>query len=414
MKKNIYLERYGYPQTFIKSAPSDNLNLIITIPCYNESNLIQSLLSIYNCQLPGCSVEVIVVINNAEDASSEIQDQNKSTFIESSNWAKTHNSEALQFYIIYVDNLPKKHAGVGLARKIAMDEAVKRFESIEKSNGIISCFDADSECSPNYLTEIVNHFDRHPKINGCSIYFEHPFTGVLSSDHYNAIIEYELFLRYYTHALKYVGVPYAYHTVGSSMAVRSDAYQKQGGMNKRKAGEDFYFLHKIIALGNFTELKTTKVIPSPRQSDRVPFGTGKAVKDWMISKSLDTYNPKSFIALKQFIDQIDDLYKYHKTIENYLNDLDPSIVSFLTNSDFEKVATEMNNKSTTIETFKNHFFQWFNAFKVLKYLHYSRDHYYANVPIQEAATWLLNSSFNLTTDNVLSSLNELRKIDLEI
>jgi len=97
-----------------------------------------------------------------------------------------------------------------------------------------------------------------------------------------------------------------------------------------------------------------------------------------------------------------------------LNDLDPSIVSFLTNSDFEKVATEMNNKSTTIETFKNHFFQWFNAFKVLKYLHYSRDHYYANVPIQEAATWLLNSSFNLTTDNVLSSLNELRKIDLEI
>ncbi|MEZ4848575.1 MAG: hypothetical protein R3B93_08135 [Bacteroidia bacterium] len=71
---------------------------------------------------------------------------------------------------------------------------------------------------------------------------------------------------------------HAFHCVGSSMAVRSIAYQKRGGMNRRKAGEDFYFLQKFIAEGTLAELSTTKVIPSPRASEKVPFGTGRAIK----------------------------------------------------------------------------------------------------------------------------------------
>ena len=75
------------------------------------------------------------------------------------------------------------------------------------------------------------------------------------------IAAYELHLRYYTHGLRFSNLPYSFQTVGSAMAVRCSAYQKQGGMNKRKAGEDFYFIQKIIALGGYSELNSTTVFP---------------------------------------------------------------------------------------------------------------------------------------------------------
>jgi hypothetical protein len=44
---------------------------------------------------------------------------------------------------------------------------------------------------------------------------------------------------------------YAYHTVGSAMAVKAYQYVKVGGMNRRQAGEDFYFIQKLVHSGNF-------------------------------------------------------------------------------------------------------------------------------------------------------------------
>src|SRR5207249_6387595 len=106
------------------------------------------------------------------------------------------------------------------------------------------------------------HFRENPRSPGCSIYFEHPLEGPLDARVYDAISTYELHLRYYVQALRYAGFPYAYHTFGSCMTVRADAYMEQGGMNKRKAGEDFYFLQKIISLDGFSDLTETTVIPS--------------------------------------------------------------------------------------------------------------------------------------------------------
>src|SRR5262249_26021974 len=163
---------------------------------------------------------------------------------------------------------------------IGMDEALRRFDAVERPGGVIVGFDADCRCERNYLTAIERHFERNSNSPGCSIYFEHPLNGPLEPAIYEAIAEYELHLRYYVQALRFGGFPHAFHTIGSSMAVRAGVYRKQGGMNKRKAGEDFYFLHKIIPLGGFTNLVETRVIPSPRASDRVPFGTGKAVCDF--------------------------------------------------------------------------------------------------------------------------------------
>jgi len=410
---NTYLERYAYPKTLISQRPHNDLGLIITIPSYGETGLLNTLQAIASCDLPKCPVEVIVVINEPANASANISDLNTRSFKESTQWAETVNSSRLQFHIHYLNDLPPKHAGVGLARKIAMDEAVRRYEHLQKPEGVIVCFDADCLCDSNFLTALEYHFTRYPKTPGCSIYFEHPLNGDLPAQIYDAIIEYELFLRYYTDALRFAGFPMAWQTIGSSMAVRSYAYQKQGGMNRRKAGEDFYFLQRIMALGNFTELNTTRVIPSPRVSDRVPFGTGRAVKDWLKDGTKGAYAPDIFTGLKTFLDHVDELYtSTAKETEQWLKSMPQVIQHFLETSGFSEHIRRIQKHSSSAPTFRKHFFQWFDGFAVLKYVHFARDHYFPNVGTAAAAHWLLQQiAPNTAMNDTRSLLLGFRKLD---
>lgn len=383
---NYYLENYSVKLQLLEEKVNSSLGIIVVIPCFNEPNLNDSLDSLFQCNLPNCWVEVIVVINSSENASRLIKEQNKKTLTEALQWSAKNQKVGIDFYFLLEDNLPQKDAGVGLARKIGMDEAVRRFEQINKSEGVIVCFDADSKCEKNYLVEIENHFSQHPKTPACSIHFEHPLNG---NDYpesiYKGIAEYELHLRYYKNGLKYCGLPYAFHTIGSSMAVRSFAYQKQNGMNKRKAGEDFYFLQKLIPLGNFTEIKTTAVIPSPRISDRVPFGTGKAMQNYEDNEQKEhlSYNIQSFIDLKQFCTVVPNLFNTNNV------EIPKSVRAYLTEINFKGNLEKIKKNSTSQQHFVQLFYNWFNAFKVLKYMHFARDNYYPDVLVTEAANELL-------------------------
>lgn len=384
-EKHLYFSRYAEKQLHLKNWPKASLGMSVVIPCHRETALIKTLDSLYQCSKPNKTVEVIIVINSSERADDNTLDINDKALNEAQKWIQEHPSDFIDFHIIEATSLPKKHAGVGLARKIGMDEAALRFELLEKE-GIIVCFDADSLCDTNYLVEIERHFETNYQTPGCSIYYEHPLQGELEKAIYEGITNYELHLRYYVHALKYAGFIHAHQTIGSSMAVRSRIYQKQGGMNKRKAGEDFYFLHKIIPLGNFTELNTTRVIPSPRRSDRVPFGTGKAINDWLANtdQPYTTYNLKSFEELKVFLINIDFLRKIEK-VNQYIDTLPPAIKGFLKQEKFDGILPEIQRHGKTKEAFTKRFFQWFDGFKAMKYVHYARDNYYPDTEITSAA-----------------------------
>jgi glycosyltransferase involved in cell wall biosynthesis len=398
---NFYLSNYSFIPEQILEPPSPGLGIAVVIPCFNEPNLIASLESLKKCHLPECDVEVLIVINSGIDHSPEIKDQNLETLREVRRWITDHSTARLRFFVLFFDDLPPKHAGVGLARKIGMDEAVARFDRIA-GDGIIACFDADSLCDPNYLAELEKHFETHPKSPGCAVYFEHPVSGTAFDKRvYAGIIQYELHLRYYKMALEYCNLPYAFHTIGSAMAVRSSAYQRQGGMNKRKAGEDFYFLHKIIALGNFTELNSTRVIPSPRVSDRVPFGTGRAIGNWMLSDNAQyaTYNFESFRLIRNFVSRVSEFYK-----NDYAGGIHPSLDLFLANENFSEALVEIRSNSGSAMAFKKRFFAWFDAFRVLKLVHFLRDHGFPDRPVTDEARVLMDVFGAITSGHDPESL----------
>jgi glycosyltransferase involved in cell wall biosynthesis len=394
----------------ITSTPNADLGIIVVIPCFNEPNLILSLESLYQCKTPQCAVEIIVVINESLSASEVIKSQNKSTFQEAQIWASKHSTNRKQFHLIYQNNLSVKKAGVGLARKIGMDEAAFRLEAVDNPQGIITGFDADSLCLENYFVAIENHFKKFPDIQAASIWYEHPLSGNEYEENvYNAIAQYELHLRYFTLAKRYADYPHAFETIGSSMVVRADAYQQQGGMNTRKAGEDFYFLNKFIVLGKLNELNTTRVIPSPRISDRVPFGTGKAIGDLLEKEeTLTTYAFQSFVDLKIFIEQIEEIYK-----ESDLDriSLPLSIVEFLKSINAAQRITEIRKNTSDFTTFKKRFFRWFDPFMVMKYVHFARDKYYPNIEVLEAGKWILENYFKkkVQEENEKDLLEMIRK-----
>ncbi len=415
---NPYLLKFGFQPPVIHAKPNPKTGLFVVIPCYDEPDLIQSLESLLKCTPPSCPVEVITVINAGIETAISIKEKNSATLISATQWAAKNELDWITFHFIENQQLPKKHAGVGLARKIGMDEAVARLTFLEKDDVPIICFDADSSCDKNYFVEIEKAFNSNPKAKGAGIYFEHPISGTQFSDSiYSSIIDYELHLRYYKNALEFSGHPMACFTIGSSMAVMVSAYQSQGGMNKRKAGEDFYFMQKIVERFPVLEINTTKVIPSPRPSHRVPFGTGRAISEFGEGKNSDeTYNFNGFGDLKVLNEKLEVFY-HKKKVEQLVTSIDipESIRSFLIEQKFEERIPDLLEYGRTWETFHKRFYNWFNAFRALKYVHFSRDNYYNNSSLINAVSNLakaldLELEIQKNTSNQ-ELLNVMRKHD---
>lgn len=390
---SVYLERYAWQQElFPDFTPPKDLGLIVVIPAFKEPNIEMALSALNECVNPEKEVLILVIVNESKSASQDIVKANKSCLrtIRSFN----SNYQILTSYL----RLPEKKAGVGLARKIGMDEAVRIFRKADH-DGIIVCYDADCRCEENYFIEIEKVYQNH-RINAGVVFNEHQ----LNREHHEAILNYELYLRYYIDALRFTKFPYAHQTLGSCITVRCSHYEKVGGMNTRKAGEDFYFLNKTIPLGGFIEINTTTVRPSDRVSDRVPFGTGKAVNDILNDDEVyHVYHPNTFEDLRIFFSRMDwfeesSQWMVPKSIKDFLG------------IDWKEQIQQLKSKVSNQENFEKRFFHWFDAFKILKFVHFCRDHYYQNVELGEALDWLRQHTLHLQ-GSLGSQLIQLRYFD---
>jgi len=373
--ESIYLKRYAWPATGLAGKVSGNPQMIVVIPAFCEDHLPEALASLHRCTPPTLEVVVLIIVNESENASLEIQQKNQACLL-----AIRQVIPTFQQHVLHVKLLPKK-AGVGLARKIGMDEAVRVFED-RQVDGIIVCYDADCHCDDNYL-QAIERFYQDPQNNLGLVHYEHELHG----PNHEAILNYELYLRYYTNALRVCGYPYALQTLGSCITVRSYAYQKQGGMNTRKAGEDFYFIHKTIPLKGIGEINQTTIYPSDRVSDRVPFGTGHAIGKYLEDEADDysVYHPDIFEQLRPINKDLKDLYT---TRIFDISEVSPCLRAFYLENNFEEALYQILDQSGSYSNFLDRYYQWWDAFRVLKYVHFARDHFYASVPLHSAMQWL--------------------------
>ncbi len=409
-----YIDKHSVYKQLVNQLPHPQLKLIIIIPAYNEPQIFDTLNSLKKCEPAKYPTEVLIVINHSCKAPKPIIQQNDQTYNDILEWIKNESTEQLKFHCILKGDLPQKHAGAGLARKIAMDEAIRRLNSVNNENGIIASLDADTLVSRNYICDIQNAFSKKKKLSCAIFYFEHFTTPETSDKNHKAIVLYELYLRYFKQALKYTGFPYAFHTIGSCFAVTASAYAKQGGMNRKQGGEDFYFLHKIFPLGNVAELNHIKVFPSSRPSNRVPFGTGPAIQKIMNDNSFVTYQPIYFSYLKNLFDSVKCLYMVdYDILKSIFDGLHPTLQQFIGIEDFTKKLNEINGNCASKNTFSQRFYQWFDAFKIIKYLNFV---HLSNkrIPVQEAVQQFFKMK-NITVDTAKTPaglLDMLRKEEM--
>lgn len=401
----------------ITECPKEDVNFVVVIPGINEPELIKTIDSLASCKPPSGAVEIICVVNSPENANQQVLDQNRKTLKDIRDWAQAHPFSFFKLHALHARNLPVKDAGAGLARKIGMDEAIRRFIQIQNENGVIISLDADSSVKTNYFTEIEKFFREKPDSDGCNIYFEHPDEGgEFQAEVYEGIVQYELFLRYFVQSLREIHYPFSFHTIGSAFAVKASAYVRQGGMNKRTAGEDFYFLQKLIPHGHFYELNTTSVYPSPRVSERVPFGTGAAMKEYVQKKLTDlpAYHPKAFDEIESFLGQINMFYSMDGFVPGSIVK-DKCLRNFLESQNFSEKIAEIKSNSKGLPSFRKRFFAWFNAFRVFKFLNFAHERCYQKVPVQIAARKLLEKMEIMQPDTIknIDLLDFYRKLQRE-
>ena len=397
--------------------PGKDTAYFVVIPCFNEPDILTTLNSLLDCNPPKSIVSVLLVVNDAGNSPSEAIAQNILTLESVGNWKIQHPDSFFKVQCIYAHALPQKWAGVGWARKIGMDEAVNQISNNGLADGIIVSLDADSTVSPNYLQTIEQTFKENPKFNFLLINFEHPLDNQeLSNPIREGIVRYELHMRYYKNAMKWSGYPHAIHTVGSSFALKGSAYVKQGGMNRRKAGEDFYFLHKLVLLGDYGTINTATVFPACRISDRVPFGTGAALKKWMEGSSelYSTYSLEAFGHLKPIFENIAQFWPMDAIeLENSFSTLNSSLQTFCKNSSSVDQLLELMDNCSNSKIFQKRFFHLFNAFWILKYLNFAHETSLKRSDLKTESLILLKElGITANTDNSLENLLELfRELD---
>jgi hypothetical protein len=390
---STYLEQRAlFPQK-ISEAPDKETGIIVVVPAYNEPGISKLLDSLITCTEPECKTEVIIVINAPDNATPESIENNTKTLNNIESWKKKNNHCFFRLFAFIVAQKTISGWGVGLARKTGMDEAIRRFNSINKPYGVIINLDADCTVDRNYFKAVCNELFKREDRKACSIYFEHPLSGDgLQESEIKYITFYELHLRYYFQGLYFSGFPYVFHTVGSAIAVKALTYIKAGGMNRRQAGEDFYFIQKLVPAGGYFNLNSTTVYPSPRASLRVPFGTGASIGKLKADKSSTfmTYNVQAFKELQIFFELKDIFFETgYKELLKHFEMVPDGLKHFLDKEDWVEKVMEIKNNTSGILSYKKRFYGWFNMFKIVKYLNFIHTDYFEKIPVEIAASELL-------------------------
>lgn len=425
-----WLEAHSLFDRLISEPLDKDTYIIIVVPAYDEPGITCLLDSLNSCTPPKCGVEIIVVVNAPEQATLETLEHNELCVSRIKSWKVQHDKSFLQIRIIDTGKAPVKKWGVGLARKTGMDEALRRFGSIDRPEGIIVCLDADCLVASNYLTALEKELLVDDRGSACSIYFEHPVSGMETVDSHipiqpqegntldngrNPIILYELYMRYYVGGLRYCGFPYPFHTIGSAIAVKAIHYMKAGGMNRKQAGEDFYFVQKLVQSGRYFALNDTVVYPSSRKSDRVPFGTGTVMGKLITNSECGfyTYCIDGFKELKSLFSCIRNLNIVDEAqLEGVYKSLPQGLSLFLEHDEWMSKMTEIMHNTSTREAFIKRFFTWFNMFQIVKYMNFVHTSLYSKQPVAvEAASLLVELGIGFPSDDPLSLLNIYREID---
>ena len=414
---NDYFARYaaGPPWT-LQAGNLEGIDQVVVIPAYAERDLLFTTLASLAANSDAALEKTLVlcVINNKAEAPLADKDNNRQTIdllvslISRQSFPDFQPADDLLFALQKISErplrlgcidastpgleIPARTGGVGMARKIGMDTALRVLISSANAPRLIISVDADTLVRPDYLASVRKAMSSGKAQTGIVAY-EHRIPA--DENGKRAICLYEIFLRYWVLGLQYARSPYAFHSIGSTIVTKTDAYLTVRGMNRREAGEDFYFLNKLAKISPIRRIHETAVYPSARISTRVPFGTGAAVEKLLHNENpaYDLYDPRVFSILKKWLYLMSQAFSFSADrILDMARDIDPGLESFLTLRGFLSVWPKILGNVKDPKTCERQFHGWFDGFETLKLVNYLTAEFYPKVNMISALKDILELS----------------------
>lgn len=446
---STYLAKHGEP---IPALPAINdapvLRSICVVPAFDESP--EQLIAMAAVSSEHAHA-LVLVLNAPENASAEALARTQAcrdTLIEQ--LALDQISEALWqsqgqgqndtpiWLLDYCSQgrLLNPKQGVGLARKLGLDFALQLCVAQLERKGrlpawLMSC-DADVSLPSGYFDIAAP--------TAAEVACVYPVVHQPEAGLEQAMALYDLRLDYYVEQLARVGSPYAFHTLGSAIAVTPLAYAQVRGMPKHAAGEDFYLLNKLAKLNSFRfqgdgdgdgdrgregddknsgsgirALSQPVLSVAGRTSERVPFGTGPALADILSLESAlrdyHFYHPKCFQYLGDVL-ALARRFKGHQ-LEQFEHEV--GIVNPYASARLCEILRELGiakffdhfAKHAHKQDFWPQFCIWFDGFRTLRLLNElrERDCLSANLQCLAQQSNLLSDDLNARIARILETAN---------
>jgi len=430
-----YLGQYAEPATAaVEDIPAgEPWRQVIVIPVCNESAGILR-------PLPPASGRslMILVVNEAETALRHVSVANQEFAAEvharfNLCWQSAGAAGLTLFQdpasprdVLLVDRFTDGHqyppkGGVGHARKTGADLAAHLIHRRWVLSPWIHCSDADVCLPQRYFTCSEALSASLAQGTAALVYpFRHSLVEEETADekltvHRQKIMQvtqlYEYSLRYYVAGLAFAGSPYAFHTIGSTMALNADHYAKVRGFPRRQAGEDFYLLNKLAKVGSVRQLSAgTDCEPidiTARLSDRVPFGTGAATGKIMDledpAREYLLYHPSIFDLLRLWLGSLSTFWQTRSSdigailsrvagdekqgsLANHSAAEIEALIRGLEESGAVEALQHAFRQSSEARQFNRHMHTWFDAFRTLKLIHYLRENRLPSISFETLVT----------------------------
>jgi len=269
--------------------------------------------------------------------------------------------------------------GVGLARRIAADTALSLIDQkIIKTPWLFST-DADVVLPEGYFEVVVGVSD---KVSALSLRFIHMTSDPIQE---KLQAQYDFKLNYYQMGVRFIGAAYDYIPLGSTLIAAANSYAQVRGFPCRSGGEDFYILNKLAKLGTVLQPQQPIIEIQSRFSDRVPFGTGPAIskiqQQQLEGEVYTYYHPEIFHLIKAWRRKIESYY------ENQQLPKDDGGLN--QHWQIEGVLQQAKAQIKTQHRWNQFVHEWFDAFKILKSVHFLRTEFKSNsyVELIESAAY---------------------------
>ena len=384
---NQYLERYAEPEAQWSELEQQSVfasgkiyQHVLVIPAYAET---ESFLALVLQHCNATELLCVVVVNApTEDGRLVINDDE----LQQTKDLLHQLKQQTRCPLLVVDRVSDgkripQAQGVGLARKIGTDIALRAYQQGHVVSPWLYQTDADARLPHNYFRAIAD-----ASIAAGAVVFAHRHASVDPAVNTAASL-YDTHLHYYVEALAAQGSLYAYPTLGSTLAIHAHSYARVRGYPKRNAGEDFHILNKLNKLQGIRYLRQPAIEVQARLSTRVTFGTGPALQKITALLAADpsgeaylSYDYRCFELLGHALVYLRNLSQCDNATTSIHDDRANSterqyieqILETLGVDRFVNAAIAHQNNPRQREKMTN---EWFDALKTLRFIHLAGKHY---------------------------------------